>query len=244
MCTVTFVPKAGGYLLAMNRDDAYSRVAANIPSTLQCNDVTAIYPSESSGGTWISVNDARLAFALLNWNRPTSSPKNRSRGEIIRSLANFVKLDRVAESLEHASLDGINPFRLICFSGRDQQIREWRWNGVFSTIDHTWEYRHWFSSGLSDDEALARRSAICNAALSDSDALSVKWIRRLHSSHEADRGAFGICVHRDTGGTLSYTEIEVSAVKATMLYRTGSPCSDAPGSTSSIPLLKTPDQLA
>ncbi len=244
MCTVTFVPKADGYLLAMNRDDAYSRAAANMPSIVLCNGVTAIYPNESSGGTWISVNNAKLAFALLNWDRPTLGSKNRSRGEIIPSIAHCVDLDRVGASLEQMSLEGIYPFRLICFSGRDQQIREWRWNGEFSKIAHGWEYQHWFSSGLSDDEALARRSGICNAALRDPDALSVNWIRRLHSSHDADRGAFGICVHRNTGGTLSYTEIEVSAAEATVLYRTVSPCSDAPTATSCIPLLKTPPQFA
>lgn len=240
MCTVTFVPKADGFLVAMNRDDAYSRAAANIPSTLQRNGVTAIYPSESSGGTWISVNSAKLALALLNWNRPALSPKHRSRGEIIPSLAHSVNLEQIAANLEHRSMDGIYPFRLICLSERHQQIREWRWDGELSAIAHGWEYQHWFSSGLSDDEALARRSSICNAALRKPDALSVDWIRRLHSSHDPDRGAFGICVHRDTGGTLSYTEIEVAAVEATMRYRAGSPCGDAPILTSRIPVRQIP----
>lgn len=244
MCTVTFVPKANGYLLAMNRDDAYSRAAANVPSTFQYNGVTAIYPSESSGGTWISVNNAELAFALLNWNRPFLYPKHRSRGEIIPSIAHHVEFDQVAASLEHMSFEGIYPFRLLCFSGCNHQVREWRWDGELSTITHAWDRRHWFSSSLSDDEALAQRSVVCDAAIAEPDALSVKWIRRLHSFHGTDRGAFGICVHRDTGGTLSYTEIEVSSVEATMLYRTGSPCSDAPASTSGSPVLKTPAQLA
>jgi len=243
MCTVTFVPNSDRYLIAMNRDDAYSRASTNIPSALSCNGVIAVFPSEPNGGTWISANNAGLASALLNWNRPALTPKRRSRGEIIPSLAHSGNLDEVAKSLGEVPLDGVHPFRLICFSSRERKVREWRWDEKLSRVDHEWEYRHWFSSGLSDDEAFARRSEIVETALAEPDALSAPWVRRLHTFHEPGRGAFGICVHRQNGGTLSYTEVELSAIELTMHYRIGSACCDAPVLTTSVPLRQTPALL-
>lgn len=82
MCTLTFIPKPRGFLLAMNRDDRYSRPPAIAPDVYQSGSQQALYPVEPGSGTWIAVNQAGLAFAILNWSLPQGD-KLHSRGEII-----------------------------------------------------------------------------------------------------------------------------------------------------------------
>jgi len=135
--------------------------------------------------------------------------------------------------------DGLHPFRLIAFSLPEQSIREWRVHARPETIDFPWEYRHWFSSGVGDDEAAKRRQKICAEALTQPDALSSSWVRRLHQSHGAEPGPYSICVHRETGGTLSYTEVETAATEVTMRYSPTSACKNQPMPSLRLPLRQT-----
>jgi hypothetical protein len=57
MCTLSFVPRKDGYAVGMNRDELRSRARADIPKYFERNGIGAVYPSESSGGTWIAAND-------------------------------------------------------------------------------------------------------------------------------------------------------------------------------------------
>ena len=239
MCTVTFVPKEDGFLLAMNRDDAYARAQTNPTEVHILGNSRALFPSETNGGTWIAANDSGLAFCLLNWNRPAPEPKSRSRGEIIPAIAHAQSLEQVAGLLSAFPKEGLHPCRLIAFSLPDQAIREWRGHTAFDTIDFPWEYHHWFSSGLGDDEAAKRRQAICAEALTQPDVLSCTWVRRLHQSHGPEPGPFSICVHRETGGTLSYTEVEPSAMEVTVRYSAASACVNQPMTSVRLPLRQT-----
>lgn len=210
----------------MNRDDAYSRAQTNSPEVHTIGDSRVLCPSEINGGTWIAANESGLAFCLLNWNRPAPGPKTRSRGEIIPAIANATSLEQVAGLLSSLPNEGLHPFRLLAFSLPDQAISEFRVHTSHETIDFPWEYRHWFSSGMGDEEAARHRQKICAEALTQPDALSSNWVRRLHQSHGSEPGPFSICVHRETGGTLSYTEVETSATKVTMRYSTASACTN------------------
>ena len=239
MCTVTFVPKTDGFLLAMNRDDAYSRAQTNPPEVHTLDSSRAIFPSEINGGTWIAANDSGLAFCLLNWNRPASGPKTRSRGEIIPAIAHSASPEQVDSLLNAFPNEGVHPFRLIVFSLPDHAIREWRVHRVLETLDFPWEYRHWFSSGIGDDEAAKHRQKICAEALTQPDSLSSNWVRRLHQSHGSEPGPFSICVHRKTGGTLSYTEVETSATEVTMRNSPASACKNQPMTSLRLPLQQT-----
>jgi hypothetical protein len=92
MCTVSFLPNARGFYLAMNRDEKRDRLAALAPAVLHLDGRRAVFPREPSGGTWISVNDAGVCLALINWHRiaqPASSgqllPKKRNRPDVIET---------------------------------------------------------------------------------------------------------------------------------------------------------------
>jgi len=82
MCTLSFIPHLNGYGVGMNRDELRSRPCALAPRYFECNVVTAVYPSETVGGTWIAVNAYGQLFALVNWysaDAGTVEAKQRSR---------------------------------------------------------------------------------------------------------------------------------------------------------------------
>ena len=67
------------------------------------------------------------------------------------------------------------------------------------------------------------------------DALSLDWLRRLHRSHEPEPGPFTVCTHREDAGTLSYTEIVVTARDIAMNHSPSSPCRNLPLVTGFLP---------
>lgn len=220
MCTVTFIPKPGGCLVAMNRDDLRSRPLALPPAVRRIEDALAIYPSEPEGGTWIGVNDRGIVFALLNWH-VRQPVKLRTRGEVIPALLAADSLSAAGLLLRGMNLSGMLPFRLLGFSTREKKICEWRWDGdSVSQCSHPWQLEHWFS-GPSDERADAARRPVCVSAARQADAGSVGWVRRLHRLH---RGVFGICLHHPVAATLSYTEVLCRRSQAVMRYTAGNPC--------------------
>lgn len=230
MCTLTIVPRDDGYLLGMNRDERIARGAASWPRKVVAGSTEAVYPCDVAGGTWIAINEHRMAFALLNWNdvfpRGVHLRKTRSRGRIIPEAIRSSSLEQVQSALRTLNLDGMHPFRLIGVFPADRQIREWRWDSarVYSQR-HTWEPRQWFSSSLSDQKAQALRGGVCEHAWTQEEAGSLSWLRRLHASHANGPGPFSICVHREDVRTLSYTEVICTAGAIHLRYFPSNPCS-------------------
>jgi hypothetical protein len=224
MCTVTFIPKAGGCLVGMNRDDLRSRPPALAPAVRRMKGAVAVYPREPEGGTWIGANDRGIVFTLLNWH-VRKAVKRRTRGEVIPALLAADSLNAAGRALQAMQLSGMLPFRLVAFSTREKRICEWRWDGGrISRRSHPWRLGHWFSSGLSDRRAASARRPICEGAARQASAGSVAWLRRLHRSHRPRRGAFSFCVHRPEAATLSYTEILCRRSLTVMRYMAGNPC--------------------
>lgn len=223
MCTLTFAPTESGYLLAMNRDDLYER-ASRLPLVTKPH---AIFPQENSGGTWIGVNEHGIGFALLNWSVPHTSQKQQSRGLVIPAMLAATSDTAAEQAFSQLMLQGTLPFRLIGVFPDSKAIHEWRWDGVRKdSVDvPRWALHHWFSSGLSDEQALSLRAPLCQAAAGEPDCGTVPWLRRLHATHNPASAPFSICVHRERGGTLSYTEIEVEERSVSLRYSPQAPCS-------------------
>ena len=229
MCTLTIVPRDDGYLLGMNRDERVARGAASWPRKAVAGPTEVLYPLDVAGGTWIAVNEHRMAFALLNWNdvflHGVHLPATRSRGFVIPEVIRSSSLEQVQSLLRNLRLDGTRPFRLMGVFPDDRQIREWRWDTTrLYSQRHAWERRHWFSSSLSDQRAQALRGGVCEHAWTQEGAGSLVWLRRLHASHANGPGPFSICVHREDVRTLSYTEVVCNADVAHVNYIPGSPC--------------------
>jgi len=242
MCTLTFVPDSDGYTLAMNRDERIDRGRGEFPQVRRISRMRAIYPS-LDGRTWIGANEYGIAWALLNWNKP-SLPRAelRSRGLVIPALANAGSSAGLTYQTIYMAARDCAPFRLICIVPDERLIVQWNWDGLsLASETHKWRLRHWFSSRASDARVAELRGAICVRASKQSDSRSLAWLRSLHRSHENGPGPFSICVHREQVETLSYTEVSCTRESVSMRHSIGSPCHS--GEIRTIALART-DQAA
>ena len=227
MCTVTFIPRDAGYHLAMNRDEKWSRIAGLPPKQQFVDSHAVLFPSEPGGGTWISLNDSGASFALINWYAVTARVAGQgiSRGEVVKTVSACTEAKWAEAALERLPLDQMNPFRLIGVFATGQKIREWRWDlKKLAGTSHRWKAQQWISSGFDEATAQQIRGKTFRAAQWDPASGSLDWLRCLHRSHSPHCGAFSTCVHRSDAGTVSYTEISVSAREGWMKYHPVAPC--------------------
>ncbi len=224
MCTLSFAPTRNGFVAAMNRDESLAREIANPPQIFSLPNTLAVYPSETSGGTWIGANDRGLLLALLNKNVDPGSKKQQSRGTLIPNLVAAHSLAEVEGRLRSTKIAGMLPFRLIAFDVRVRSIRQMTWQqSALAIRSIPWAPRHWFSSSLSDMGATTARGRTC-ALFTKHSVLTAGNVRELHRSHSPSDGPFSICVHRPGVGTVSYTEIEIIGDTAVFSYAAGHPC--------------------
>jgi hypothetical protein len=227
MCTLTFIPKPGGYLIGMNRDENRLRAAALLPFVSDREGLEAVYPREAAtGGTWIAANAAGAAIAILNQNRgPEAGDKLRSRGTLIPEVIHAGNMKEVVRAVEKSDHTGMLPFLAAGFFPQQQVIVEWRWDGAsLKSRPWTWRRHHWFSSGISDSLAAQVRGAFCQTAWQRRDAGSLDWMRGIHASHTPVRGSFSLCVHRPEAASVSYTEIAYDGRDVRLRYHAGQPC--------------------
>ena len=227
MCTVSFIARQRGYLLAMNRDESLTRVAGLPPKIFSRDGRKTICPSEPGGGTWIALNEAGVTFALINWYSITACVKTNpvSRGVVVNSVSAQVSATTAAEILAELPLKKINPFRLVGVFPATQEIVEWRWDlKKLSRQKHPWQSQQWISSGFDEPTAQRVRSATFRRALPQRSVGSLDWLRRLHRSHLPACGPFSICMHRADAATVSCTEVAVSSRTVRMNYHAAAPC--------------------
>jgi len=227
MCTVTFIARKNGYALGMNRDEQLLRVAGLPPSKKMIGGCAVLAPSEPGGGTWIALNDAGVAFALINWYSITARVKGEtvSRGQVVNTACVAKTPDVAVAALARLPLQRINPFRLIGVFPVTSEIIEWRWDlKRLVCKNHSWKDQQWISSGFNEPAAQRVRSRSFRAALKQKSAGSLSWLRRLHRSHSPQAGPFSTCMHRADAATVSYTEATVTPAGAMMSHHAGPPC--------------------
>lgn len=235
MCTVTFIPRDVGYYLAMNRDEQLKRIAGLPPQRKIIDGRTVLCPSEPGGGTWISLNEERVSFALINWYSVTARAATRavSRGEVVKSLSPSFTSAEMDDHLSHFPLNSTNPFRLIGIFPETCEAIEWRWD-LKKLVRHDcdWKPQQWVSSGYDEPQAQHLRSRTFEQMRQIQPADSLNWLRQLHSSHAPEPGPFSTCMHRHDAATVSYCEIHTSQHEGTMRYLAGSPCQRFSGAIS------------
>jgi len=227
MCTVSFIPNAQGFYLAMNRDELLTRIAGLPPCVFENDGYRAIYPREPSGGTWIAVNERGICLTITNWHRVECVPPGSliSRGQVVKSLASARSLSEVEKNLRDLPLSHMRPFRLFAIANHEQSVMEYCWD-VRRLQNHrrTWARHHWFSSGYDEPMAERVRSRVCVQTWRKSGAGSVEWLRELHATHLPEAGPFSICMHEAVAETVSYTEVVVTDEEVKMRYQPGPPC--------------------
>lgn len=227
MCSVTFWPRRGGYLLAMNRDESRARVAGLPPARFTVGSRSVVHPREPRGGTWISVNDHGVGLALVNWYAiaARAPAPAASRGDVVMALRDCLDPDDATARLHGLPLARTNPFRVMGFFPQRSWVGEWRWDlGKLVCRHGAWEPGQWLSSGYDEPAAQRVRGETFERMRAEGDAGSLTWLRRLHASHGPEPGPFSTCMHRTDAATVSYTEAEVCETSAVMRHSDGPPC--------------------
>ena len=240
MCTVSFFPNSRGFYVAMNRDESLRRPIAALPEVHVSDSRFSVYPSEPSGGTWIGLNDSGLCFALINWYAVPARPKSQaiSRGTVVKTALTARNFDESHSVLSALPLNRMPPFRVIAIAFQERAVTEFRWDqNVLLPQRKQWIANHWFSSGLNESTAQAKRAEVCLRERKRPDAGGLQWLRELHKSHLPEPGAFSICMHREDAATVSYTEIVIEDRLGVMRYHPGPLCDGSAGLIeSTIPL--------
>jgi hypothetical protein len=223
MCTVSVIElprwSGGGFRLACNRDELLTRPVARPPEIRLLGDRRAVTPIDpTSDGTWVGVNDAGVALALLNVNRRDGLTfgERSSRGRIIPSLLHGDNADHVFNAAAQIDPQRYPPFRLVIIVGL-------RWGEILSDGRQLDVQAHPFdatplvftSSSLGDDLVEQPRRELFSRTVRPptSDGQDA-----FHLHAWPDRPHLSVNMSRPDARTVSRTVIEVTDDAATMRY--------------------------
>ncbi|MEM9345067.1 MAG: NRDE family protein [Planctomycetota bacterium] len=248
MCTVTIVPKPGlkdAFRMACNRDESHGRAPADPPKHPGRKDYLdqrfVLMPIDpSSGGTWVAVNDAGIAFTLLNYNLPEPpTDRDQSRGAVIPFLA---QADTVEDALAMAGQlerERMMPFRLVICDGKTLVL--WR---STEPVEKT-EIRPWSSepvmftsSGLGDHLVEGPRRELFEDWFGADVAINFDHQRDFHRHRWLDKQHVSIDMYREDARTVSYTVVDVELNNATIRYYADGPSQTAPPVTDTMTIFK------
>jgi hypothetical protein len=179
MCTVTFIPKTGGYILTSTRDEHFTRRKAKLPVNYPVHGKKVFFPKDMhAGGTWIASSEDGITICLLNGafmaHKP-SPPYRQSRGlmllEYFRYESNF-KSD--------FDFSGIEPFTMLILTYSHKLFfEELRWDGnkvfhrsIDSTLPQIWQSatlyapdvkkirEDWFNEWLKNNKAVEMEDVV------------------------------------------------------------------------------------
>lgn len=242
MCTLTWVPRidatagatpaaVSGYRIAFNRDEQRTRPAGLPPVKRRFGAREALLPIDPvGGGTWIAVNDAGVALALLNVysgqaSAATATPSARlqSRGLLIPALLHAPGVDSLAAAARRIDASQFAPFRLAAF---DPHARcEARSDGRAVTVTQSASLPHPLlltSSGLGDHVVQAPRRELFERSFSQ----PAKWPDQQDAFHRhswPDRPHLSICMRRAEACTVSRTIVTVTADRVELGYHGAPP---------------------
>ncbi|MEO2092003.1 MAG: NRDE family protein [Gemmataceae bacterium] len=237
MCTLTAVPLPGVRLrLAFNRDERPTRPPALPPAVRAFGDRLAVLPIDPvSGGTWLGVNDAGLALAVLNVTLPTPSPPallpqgergaKTSRGTIIPALlGQATPADALAELDRTFDYADFAPFRLAVV-GRGV-VAEVRWDGrepMVTTRLLGGAPLLFTSSGLGDHLVEGvRRELFDDLFAGPSDGWAAAQ-DEFHRHRWPGREHLSVNMARATARTVSYAVVDLAGESSTVTYHPAAP---------------------
>ena len=239
MCTLSWLPTPGGYVIAMNRDERPTRAPALAPVVAAPSGVPALFPIDGeAGGSWISVNALGHSLALLN--RFEDSPLDPggsfvSRGLLLTELAGHSGPEAIDQAMIGLSLVSYRAFTLASIApASDPWLFEWNGRVLERTrVSQPGMVRT--SSGRDQAGAERVRGALFREAAATSNGLTSDVLLALHRSHRPERGPLSICMHREEASTVSCSIITVSESKVLFSYVNGPPGETADATSHSIP---------
>jgi hypothetical protein len=237
MCTLSWLPRRGGYTLFFNRDERLTRALSLPPEVREADGVRFIAPLDGDfGGTWILVNEFGLTLALLNrygadstGPRPgidplaaAAMPPRVSRGRLVLSLAPAAGLGGIRARVGSLDLSPFQPFTLAAVEPAKPALVV-AWNGTELALgQHGDPGMILTSSAFQESEVAATRGA-CFAAAGRA-GLTEDRLAALHQSHLPERGPRSICMHRDDAETQSLSRVSVDEARVMFAYAAEAPC--------------------
>lgn len=225
---MAFIPlEEGGYLLGHNRDESRLRARGVPPTIHRFGDRTVLAPGDpDGGGTWLGIDALGRSVCILNAAEPAGRAlpeRPRSRGLVVRDV-----LARGLDSALAGPLADVRAFEILAAEpgtgGAAATCIAVRWDGralsrerraglvvrVSSTLDPI---------GVGREREASWRLRFGDRAPASADELGA-WL----ASHEPEKGAWSVCMHRDGAGTVSRCVVEVRPGWAILEYTDGPPC--------------------
>jgi hypothetical protein len=234
MCTITIVPKDDGFRLLCNRDERRGRPPAIPPHICCLRDRATIFPVDPvGGGTWVGVNDAGVAAALLNRTVDTAvriaRRPLRSRGLIIPALFGCGSL---AEALKVTAV--LDPthfylFRLVVV--QTNTVAVVTSNGFALSIEVNDFSRPLMltSSSLGDAVVEPPRRRLFEQLVVEKEGAWLRAQARFHLHRWRSHADISVTMERPDARTVSRTLIDVSSRAIELCYRsTADPAAGAP----------------
>lgn len=228
MCTATWLADGEGLHFLFNRDERRTRPRGLPPRAGARDRVRYLAPIDAAaGGTWIAVNELGLLFALLNRTEEGAAPATGtlSRGSIIPALVAASSLERAGAALAALDLGRLAPFRLAVRDPGAGAMTCFGWDGArldFEALDPSLGLL--CSSSLGDARVTRARAPRWARLFENGRRATLDDLRRFQRSHEPERSADSVCMHRDDAQTVSHVEILVDGASAVMRYVDGAPC--------------------
>lgn len=226
MCTLSVLGLPGGYSLMMNRDESPQRPEARELRSLDGAAGTRAFPVDpKGGGSWVGVNAAGAAFALMNqypagYERP---PDAESRGRLVplalESRAAGAGLERVAA----LDLSRTPPFLLLGLEPGHAPL-SLRWDGArLERRLHPEGALELSSSGFRPEEVLPGREAQFDLMLAGlegkepAEALAAQ--EAYHYSEQPGPGPYAVWMTRPDSRSVSFSHILVLPAQVVLRYR-------------------------
>jgi len=239
VCTLTWLHRADGYAVFLNRDESRRRLPAEPPAVRRQGGLRFIAPLDGDGGgTWIAVNERGASFCLLNGPAAALRPADAeiaTRGRIPLALVESSSPEAAAAALRALPLDRFRPFELVMFAPGGRGLLG-RWSGTALELQlEPPAVQPLVSSSFSSEEVRRSRIAVFrrleSAGRSDRGETHLAY----HRSHEPERGPRSPCMHRDDARTVSFSRVEVGGREIRFDYVPHAPCAGGPVQTLRLP---------
>lgn len=221
MCTMSIIrPRDQQLRIAFNRDELLTRSQATPPRSVWFGDRQALLPIDPrSNGTWIAVNAAGLAMAVLNYNHQPPLPGTAvlSRGRLIPMLIHATNTVEAMQRLKVINLGDFDPFRLII--AEQAGVTELVFDGSdsYSLNYSASEPLMFTSSGLGDALVERSRRMLFNELIGRYGP--TRKAQDLFQNHQwPSQPHLSVRMNRENARTVSQTIIELGSDRAIMIY--------------------------
>ena len=224
MCTVTIVPVGNGFRLGCNRDERRDRAPALPPAVHGLSHRTAIFPVDPAGpGTWVGVNDTRLAAALLNRSTDSTAPLGRtrrcSRGLIIPYLLECASLAEALHRSAAVDPSDFDRFRLAMV--QRGTVATLTSDGAELAVEVTDLARPMMltSSSLGDELVERPRRRLFERIFAGEECSWVQAQNLFHRHQWQSRPGISVRMERADAKTVSQTFVSVTGSAIELRYR-------------------------